>query len=272
MCQMLNIWHIYHTKYKNDALWDVPNFKNYTTWLQYRCKFATVRTNVVKIYYFIFSFLSPLSSFFLFSSLSLSGSLSLLPVSVPSLFGGEASETDMCQEQNSGADSDYRRAYPLWSTGTTRGWDSASEVEDHWRDWTLRVPTTLDQPCSISPTLQPCSISPISPQGRHRSSSLSSLSTFHSTSLWLWVFFLLQFGLIWWWWWTVGYGRWQWQWWWTVGVMAVGVFFFFFCCNLGWFDGGGGLWAMGDDNGSGGGLWGWWPVVAVDVVDDKGMG
>ena len=43
---------------------------------------------------------------------------------------------------------------------------------------------------------RPCSISPISPQGRHRSSSLSSLSTFHSASLWLWVFFLLQFGLI----------------------------------------------------------------------------
>ena len=39
-----------------------------------------------KLYCFIFSFLSPLSSFFLFSSLSLSGSLSLLPVPVPSLF------------------------------------------------------------------------------------------------------------------------------------------------------------------------------------------
>ena len=39
-----------------------------------------------KFYFFIFPFLSPLSSFFLFSSLSLFGSLSLLPVSVPSLF------------------------------------------------------------------------------------------------------------------------------------------------------------------------------------------
>ena len=37
-------------------------------------------------YCFIFPFLSPLSSFFLFSSLSLSGSLSLLLVLVPSLF------------------------------------------------------------------------------------------------------------------------------------------------------------------------------------------
>ena len=65
-----------------------------------------------KFYFFIFPFLSPLSSFFLFSSLSLFGSLSLLPVSVPSLFRGEASETDTCQEQNFGADSDFRRAYP----------------------------------------------------------------------------------------------------------------------------------------------------------------
>ena len=44
------------------------------------------RQMLQKIYYFIFPFLSPLSSFFLFSSLSLSGSLSLFPVPVPSLF------------------------------------------------------------------------------------------------------------------------------------------------------------------------------------------
>ena len=62
---------------------------------------------------------------------------------------------------------------------------------------TTTRPTTLDQPCLISPTLdlsnltsRPPSISP---------PSLSSLSAFHSTSLWLWVFFffLLQFGLWW---------------------------------------------------------------------------
>ena len=39
-----------------------------------------------KFYCFIFPFLSPLSSFLLFSSLSLSDFLSLLPVPVPSLF------------------------------------------------------------------------------------------------------------------------------------------------------------------------------------------
>ena len=179
MCQMPNIWHIYHTKYKNDALWDVPNFKNYTTWLQYRCKFATVRTNVVKnlLFYILFS----LSSLFIFSFLF---SLTLrFPLSSPYT----------CQEENSGADSDYRRAYPPWSTGTTRGWDSASKVKDHRRDWTLRVPATLDQPHSISPTLQPRSILPISPRGRRRSSSLSSLSALHSGSLWLWVFYFFYF-------------------------------------------------------------------------------
>ena len=51
----------------------VANFQRYGQMLQ-------------KIYYFIFPFLSPFSSFFLFSSFSLSGSLSLLPVPVPSLF------------------------------------------------------------------------------------------------------------------------------------------------------------------------------------------
>ena len=45
----------------------MPNLKNYTTWLQYRCKFATVRTNVVKnlLFYILFS----LSSLFIFSFL-----------------------------------------------------------------------------------------------------------------------------------------------------------------------------------------------------------
>ena len=89
-----------------------------------------------KLYCFIFSFLSPLSSFFLFSSLSLFGSLSLLPVPVPSLFD----QSEMFIGSDDG----------VASMTTTRS-------------------TTLDQPCSISPTLQ-------------------------------------QFGLIWWWCWAVGYG------------------------------------------------------------------
>ena len=67
MCQMPNIWHICHTKHKNGALWDVPNLKNYTTWLQYCCKFATVRTDVAKILLFYIPF--SLSSLFIFSFL-----------------------------------------------------------------------------------------------------------------------------------------------------------------------------------------------------------
>ena len=80
------------------------NLKNYTTWLQYRCKFAMVRTNVVKnlLFYILFSLLF---LHFFFSLLSHSP--------VPSLFGGEASETDTCQEQNSGANSDYCREHIL---------------------------------------------------------------------------------------------------------------------------------------------------------------
>ena len=89
MCQILNIWQIYHTKHKIGALWDVPNLKNYTTWLQYRCKFAMVRTDVVK--YLLFYIPISLSSLFIFSflfSLTLrfplsspcAGSLPLRPV------------------------------------------------------------------------------------------------------------------------------------------------------------------------------------------------
>ena len=49
MCQMPNIWHIWHTKHKNGALSDVPNLKNYTTLLQYRLKYETVRTTMTKL-------------------------------------------------------------------------------------------------------------------------------------------------------------------------------------------------------------------------------
>ena len=48
MCQMPNIWHIWHTKHKNRALADVLNLKNYVTLLQYRLKYETVRTTMAK--------------------------------------------------------------------------------------------------------------------------------------------------------------------------------------------------------------------------------
>ena len=57
-------------------------------------------------------------------------------------------------------------------------------------------------------------------------------------------------------------------------LSLVGFFFFFFFLQFGLWAVvvGGGLWAMGGDSGNGGGLWGWWPVVAVGVVDDNGWG
>ena len=139
-----------------------------------------------KFYCFIFPFLSPLSSFLLFSSLSLSDFLSLLPVPVPSLFDQSRLFT--------GSDDSVA------PTTTAR---SATLVLSHAR---------------------------FSPRGRHWSHPLPSP-------------FCPPF---------------------TLPLSGCG---FFFCCNLGWSDGGGGLWAVGGDNGNGGGLWGWWPVVAVGVVD-----
>ena len=126
-----------------------------------------------KFYCSIFPFLSPLSSFFLFSSLSLFGSLSLLPVSVPSLF-------------------DQSRMFT----------DSDDSV----------APTTTTRSATLD----------LSHARSRRSHPLPS--PFYPP------FTLPRFGC------------------------GFFFFFFFFCCNLGWSYGGGGL-------------WGWWPVVAVDVVD-----
>ena len=76
MCQMPNIWHICHTKHQKSLLSDVPNPIKFTTCEQYRCKFATVRTRMLKKKrkFFIHS----LSSFFTFSLLSLSFSFFFL--------------------------------------------------------------------------------------------------------------------------------------------------------------------------------------------------
>ena len=78
MWQMSNIWHICHTKYKNEALSDVSNSKNYKTPLQYHLKYETVRTDVAKIFIVLYSLFSLLSLHFFFSLLSHSP--------VPSLF------------------------------------------------------------------------------------------------------------------------------------------------------------------------------------------
>ena len=69
MCQMPNFWHIYHTKHKKHQISDVPNSITFTTCIQYRCKFATVRNQngiILIIFYSLFSLLSPLFSLYPF--------------------------------------------------------------------------------------------------------------------------------------------------------------------------------------------------------------
>ena len=62
MCQMPNIWHIWHTKHKKLPLSDVPNLIIFATCEQYPHKFATVRTAVAEVFIiFLFHFLSHLS-------------------------------------------------------------------------------------------------------------------------------------------------------------------------------------------------------------------
>ena len=57
---MSNIWHIWHTKHKNEALSDVLNLKNYATLLQYSLKYETVRITMAKYILLFYShFLSP---------------------------------------------------------------------------------------------------------------------------------------------------------------------------------------------------------------------
>ena len=71
MCQMPNIWHIYHTNNQKPSLSDTPNAIIFTIYEQYRFIFATVRTKMVYWIIFFYSLLSLLSlQFILFSSLS----------------------------------------------------------------------------------------------------------------------------------------------------------------------------------------------------------
>ena len=80
MCQMLNIWHISHTKHKNQLPSDVAYVPKLYHICPYRCKFATVWTNMVKpnnVFYLAFSLLSLLVLIF---SLSLLTSDPVLPI------------------------------------------------------------------------------------------------------------------------------------------------------------------------------------------------
>ena len=74
MCQMLNIWHISHTKHKNQLPSGVAYVPKLYHICPYCCKFATVWTDVVKpnnVLYLLLSLPSHFRSWLLISSLSL---------------------------------------------------------------------------------------------------------------------------------------------------------------------------------------------------------
>ena len=247
----------------------MPNLKNYTTWLQYRCKFATVWTNVVKnlLFYILFS----LSSLFIFSFLF---SLTLrFPLSSPCI----------------GSLSLQRWSFRDWHVSRTKlrrrfRFPSSTSSMKHRNDKRLRFglqsrrsPTWLNSPSTGHARSHPCSSHTRSCRS-HLEAAIDPLPSplcppFTLPFSGCGFFFYCNLG-----WSDGGGGLWAmggdsgsdgglWGWW---PVVAVGVFFFF-SCNLGWFDGdgGGGLWAMGDDSGSGGGLWGdgrWWLSVSLMIM------
>ena len=81
MCQMPNIWHIWHSKHKNGALSDVPNLKNYVILLQYRLKYETIWTTMAKWDSIILLHFSLSSSVDI--SLSVNSILFLISLSLP---------------------------------------------------------------------------------------------------------------------------------------------------------------------------------------------
>ena len=214
MCQMFGIWHIYHTKHKNGDLSDVSKS-------QKLCNMTTIPSQIldgtnrngINFYSFLFSFLSPLSSLFLFSSLS----------PIPSLFSlcwllslysslrtfDQSSDDDNAlhrwglggqllgnAQSRSGLFAEFTSSLSLTSVPLTNSSQSLLPSKAATADLAQLPSISLSHARSHSradPTPRLLLISP---------SSLSSLSTFHSTSLWLLVmgFFFLQFGLIWYWW------------------------------------------------------------------------
>ena len=73
MCQMPNIWHICHTKHKKYLPSDMLYMPKLYHFCPYRCKFATVWTEMVNrniVFYSIFSLLSLTSGLDFFSLLT----------------------------------------------------------------------------------------------------------------------------------------------------------------------------------------------------------
>ena len=111
-----------------------------------------------KFYYFIFPFLSPLSSFFLFSSLSLSSSFSLLPVPFPSLFD----QSRMFTVSDDGvAPTTTAHSATLDLAPATRSHPCSNDAQSHPRSATLDLADLTLRPSLISrlATLQPLCLS-----------------------------------------------------------------------------------------------------------------
>ena len=92
MCQLPNIWYIWHTNHKNHPSLALPNLKKFETQLQYCLKYETVRTQMPfpknNFLFNIFSLLSIFNSMFSLSChcfLSLSTSLALSVLVAPSV-------------------------------------------------------------------------------------------------------------------------------------------------------------------------------------------
>ena len=88
MCQMLNIWHISHTKHKKQLPINIAYVVKLYHLCPYRCKFAMVRTDVVnqKLLFYYFSLSSHFFIWFSLSLLRIYLSLSLSQVPNPFFF------------------------------------------------------------------------------------------------------------------------------------------------------------------------------------------
>ena len=114
MCQMLNIWHISHTKHKKSSQLDIVNVVKLFHLCPYRCKFATVWTDVVNqklVFYstflspliFLFDFLSPFSESVSLSLLSSKPVLPLLTIGREQEEGGAEEGDGDGQERRKGS-------------------------------------------------------------------------------------------------------------------------------------------------------------------------
>ena len=259
MCQMLNIWHISHTKHKKQLPSDVAYVPKLYNLCPYRCKFATIRTDVVNqnnVFYLAFSFLSLLVLIF---SLSLLTSDRALP------------STERTKWHSNRIQGEANHLH---------GWGHS--------DWIIAIVIVVKGASGMgkaTPIITIVIVVVIAiviadrHHHRHHCFDLADLSLSFLVVGCFDCWWLADFG-----WWWIGLWVWDlgWVWdfgWWRfffgVGVdigCSVCLSFFFFFGSSGWY-----WWSVVD-------LWGWpvlvgygswsvvWVVIVVAVVDDNGGG